>query len=692
MFWLLARPDGFVYLDADNDETPGNNVPGLNFCNFQIRDYYQRFQDETGYYQYTQHIRVYDDVDPEVSFDDEDPFCSLDNVNCTANVTYDFSIFENCTPDDLAISVFLDAFADGIVDGELTGALGATFSASLTGSYPNYTISGVFPIGDHVFEVLVADGCGNSIREDIPFSVIDCKAPAPICINGISLELMPVDTTGDNIPDGGMAEVWASDFVASPLTDCTGPVKYSINFAGQPNDPDQDVLFFTCADTGTQVIEIWAYDGAGNGDFCETYVIVQDNMNVCSTPAPGTMAGAVSTEDNESVSDVEVSLSGQSDATVTTGANGAYSFANLQPGMDYTVTPQRDGDYLNGVSTFDLVLISKHILGVDPLTSPYQMIAADVNNSGNISTLDLIQLRKLILSIDTEFSNNTSWRFVEAAYQFPVPANPWVEQFPEIINQNNLPDAGVFNADFVAVKIGDVDGSAQANNLMAVENRSFEGTFAFTVADAELKAGNEYTVEFTAADLARIEGYQATLALNGAVEVVDIIAGAAGEENFGMVYADKGLITTSWNGDASSELAFSLVLRAKQDVQLSEAMSISSELTKAEAYGKNGSYLSVGINFSGSSSEKEELFALYQNQPNPFKGETLIGFNLPEAADATITISDVTGRVLTVMHLDGVKGYNSVLVDAKDLPAAGVLSYTVKTGEYTATKKMVIAE
>jgi hypothetical protein len=342
------------------------------------------------------------------------------------------------------------------------------------------------------------------------------------------------------------------------------------------------------------------------------------------------------------------------------------------------------------VSPFDLVLISKHILGVDPLATPYQMIAADVNNSGNISTLDLIQLRKLILSIDTEFSNNTSWRFVEAAYQFPVPANPWVEQFPEIINQNNLPDAGVFNADFVAVKIGDVDGSAQANNLMAVENRSFEGTFAFTVADAELKAGNEYTVEFTAADLARIEGYQATLALNGAVEVVDIIAGAAGEENFGMVYADKGLITTSWNGDASSELAFSLVLRAKQDVQLSEAMSISSELTTAEAYGKDGSYQGVAIEFTNGAVAGAG-FELYQNQPNPFKGETLIGFNLPEAADATITITSVEGKVLRVLHLDGVKGYNAIVVDGRTLPE-GVLQYTLRAGQYTATKQMIITE
>jgi len=421
---------------------------------------------------------------------------------------------------------------------------------------------------------------------------------------------------------------------------------------------------------------------------------VQDNMGVCEPDTSGaSVAGAVNTEEDEAVSDVSMNLSGSASDNAVTGADGAYSFANLEAGMDYTVTPQRDGDYLNGVSTFDLVLISKHILGVEPFDSPYKMIAADVNNSGHISTLDLIQLRKLILSIDTELSSNTSWRFVEASYQFPDEENPWSEPFPEIANMNNLPEAGISGADFVAVKIGDVDGNAQANSFAAVETRSYEGAFAFTVAETELKAGNEYTVEFSAEEIERMEGYQATLELSSAVELVGLASGEAAEEHFGMAYADKGMVTTSWNGEAGSESMFSLVLRAKEDAKLSEVLSVSSALTKAEAYGKDGSYQSVAIEFAGSASSASKAgFALYQNQPNPFKESTQIGFDLPEAADATITISDVTGKVLTVLHHEGVKGYNAVEVYAKDLPATGVLSYTVTAGEYTATKKMVIAE
>ncbi|MCO6493455.1 MAG: T9SS type A sorting domain-containing protein, partial [Phaeodactylibacter sp.] len=83
---------------------------------------------------------------------------------------------------------------------------------------------------------------------------------------------------------------------------------------------------------------------------------------------------------------------------------------------------------------------------------------------------------------------------------------------------------------------------------------------------------------------------------------------------------------------------------------------------------------------------------LYQNTPNPFKGETLIGFNLPSDDKVTLTVSDVTGRVLRLVRMDGVKGYNNIALSSHTLPATGVLYYTVETSEYTATRKMVIIE
>ncbi|MCB9293581.1 MAG: T9SS type A sorting domain-containing protein [Lewinellaceae bacterium] len=698
--YVLHRPGGKNYIDRDDDETEPNNVPLAfqNICN-GIDDFWRKVDYDGGQYEYTQIIKVYDDIDPEISADPQD-FCSYDNVNCTGLVGLPFRVDENCTPDDLTIKVFLDAGADGTIDFDLLDLTDGAFDDfTLTGAYPDYQLNGRFPIGCHAFEVHVKDGCGNVNSELLDFCVVDCKAPSPVCINGLAIELMPVDFDGDDVPDSGQMAIWANDFVVSPMADCTGPVTYSINRAGDDPNVDSTGIVLTCADTGTLVVEIWAYDQTGNADFCETYILVQDNMGLCGPDSLTVgISGAIATEAGAGVQDVEVRLSGQGNDVETTDANGLYSFAGLREGYDYTVTPELDANYLNGVSTFDLVLISKHILGVQPLGSPYQMIAADVNNSRSITTLDLIQLRKLILSIDTEFENNTSWRFVEAAYVFPNPANPWFEEFPEVVNINNLPAASIDNANFVGVKVGDVNGDAQANALARVQGRTQQGALVFNVEEASLKAGGEYAVAFSSAEMANIEGYQATLSFDvKALELVDIVPGAATQDNFGLSYVSEGLITTSWNQAANSELRnantalFSLVFRAKADAQLSELLSVNSRVTKAEAYNVDGSYMGVEVAFSGQASVAG-TFELYQNTPNPFKGETLIGFNLPSDDKVTLTVSDVTGRVLRLARMDGVKGYNNIALSSHTLPATGVLYYTVETSEYTATRKMVIIE
>ena len=384
--WVLRRPNGYTYIDRDNDETEPNNVP-LAFQNIcQGWDDFWRKEDTTpGYYEYTQIIKVYDDVDPIITAEEQN-FCSYDNVNCDGVVVYPFSIEENCTPEDLTIKVFLDAGADGGVDVNLTES--GAFGFSLTGTYPDYTIGGQYPIGCHAFEVHVEDGCGNVTASLLPFCVQDCKAPAPICINGLAIELMPFDADGDDVPDEGRMAIWASDFIASPITDCSAPVVYSMNRVGEPKNIDSTGIVLTCADLGTLVVEIWAWDAAGNSDFCETYINVQDNMGNCTGSSP-TIAGAVETEYEAPVEDVTISLSGQGTASMQTGADGTYSFAGLVDGYDYTIIPERDGDYLNGVSTFDLVLISQHILGVQLLDSPYKRIAADVNKSESITTSGL---------------------------------------------------------------------------------------------------------------------------------------------------------------------------------------------------------------------------------------------------------------------------------------------------------------
>ncbi|WP_044086411.1 T9SS type A sorting domain-containing protein, partial [Lewinella cohaerens] len=69
---------------------------------------------------------------------------------------------------------------------------------------------------------------------------------------------------------------------------------------------------------------------------------------------------------------------------------------------------------------------------------------------------------------------------------------------------------------------------------------------------------------------------------------------------------------------------------------------------------------------------------------------TMIGFNLPTDEEATVTISDASGRVLTVVRGDYAAGYNTINLTKEMIQGAtGVLTYTVTAGEFTATKKMI---
>ncbi len=101
----------------------------------------------------------------------------------------------------------------------------------------------------------------------------------------------------------------------------------------------------------------------------------------------------------------------------------------------------------------------------------------------------------------------------------------------------------------------------------------------------------------------------------------------------------------------------------------------------------------IDLSNAGSDIIVDDIF--YWGEPffqNSVVAQSIIGFNLPEATEATIKVNDVTGRLLKVIEGEFAKGYNQITLNSGDLGAKGVLSYTVETAEYTATKKMIVVE
>lgn len=204
---------------------------------------------------------------------------------------------------------------------------------------------------------------------------------------------------------------------------------------------------------GTYQMTYTAEDGCGNST-SHTFTV-----SVCQASEPGvSISGFLQTPDGQPVANALVNLSGMPMNPMTTTASGDFVFSDLPVGSDLTIIPAKNTGFLNGVTAYDLVKINDHILGVEPFTTPWQLIAADVNGSGSVTTADMVAVQHLVLFISTEFPNGVpSWQFVPSTHTFADWQNPW--GFPVSMSLNNLSE-DYPDAHFTGVKIGDVTGNA----------------------------------------------------------------------------------------------------------------------------------------------------------------------------------------------------------------------------------------
>ena len=90
-----------------------------------------------------------------------------------------------------------------------------------------------------------------------------------------------------------------------------------------------------------------------------------------------------------------------------------------------------------------------------------------------------------------------------------------------------------------------------------------------------------------------------------------------------------------------------------------------------------------------------DVFAIHQNYPNPFNPITTLRYDLPEDAMVNITIYDMMGRKInTLVSSQQTAGFKSIQWDATNNQgqpvSAGVYLYSIQTGQFNQTKKMVL--
>jgi hypothetical protein len=666
-----------------------------------------------GYLQYTQIIKVIDTEAPVFINCPTDPvvFCDLTNNdpsqyvngpidNCEGPVDLKVKVKDACsgTDIDLTYRLFLDLDGNGSMETYISSSSPSAWPIETT--VQGDTVCGQIkfppgfglPYGVHKIEWIANDNCGNETLCKYEFIVKDCKPPTLVCYNGLSVNIMP----------SGMISIWDIDFIQYAYDNCTptNQLKYGIRKANTGTGfPDNSHgVTFDCSELGEQFVEVWAQDAFGNASYCLTFIDVQDNSGACPPSSP--LKGIVATDQSVAVPGVQLTLTkwAQTIALLQTNDEGEFEIGSVPTSCNYKLTPSLDAPHKTGVNTLDALLVAGQLDNILPLPSPYALLAADVDKSGNLTSTDVTNIVNIALGTQTDFPNNTAWQFIPANYVFPNPLNPWAANIPPsltfCLSGNNN-----FNPDFVAVKTGDVNGSLNPDNLVANSIEDRQELAVFQTSQKHFVSGQEIRVDIITPDLATLAAFQFTLDFDpNTLSLVGVESDFLPTQQIGQPEANR--VTAGWyssvmldpnvQGKNIRACAFTLVFNTLRKGILSEALQMTSNVAGAEVYTRQLQTIGASLQFSTELAvAKPDQLMLMPVRPNPVTDHFTAAFYLPGSGETTLTLTDATGQVLQTVQTWRERGYHETVLELGSSARSGLLFLRMDGPGGTETQKVM---
>lgn len=530
------------------------------------------------------------------------------------------------------------------------------------------------PIGQHFARVRTTDRCGNLTEQYVELNVRDGLGPRPFCSDINMIDLIPD-------PDfGGITSVIASDFITAPAAVCTPTeVAYAIypeaqaSQAGFVPEVDHQRLDFDCSDLGQNLLRVYAFsENSGLYDFCNILVEITTRDSTICEGRQGAISGQILTINGDPLTDTDVYARGQTDLLTETDDDGDYLFDGLKEERAFRVRPYSNRSPNNGLTTADITLVNDIILGINEPLSPYQLIAADVNNSGFVTVEDLFELRAVVLGTERNFSMTDSWRFLPADYVFPDPEDPWAENFPEEIIFDPLVGAQV--ADFVAIKVGDINGTARPSasretgavaggrststnvSLVLRADPVVPGRLSIFPPEGELLAGLQFSMQLpggTIVSPGTVDSDAYRIDEKGVLHLIHLRTHESG------LSADRPMVTLSVPSHNSA---------------VPYLLPVSSALLPAEAYRPGGKALSLRA-VGGPSFTATTVPVLASVYPNPVRENATLSFDWPKREIVVISFTDATGRMVGETTFPAEPGSNHYQFKATDLTGAESLYF-----------------
>ncbi len=556
-----------------------------------------------------------------------------------------------------------------------------------------------FPTGNNRIIWRATSDCGHAATCDQIVLVKDCSGPNLICRNGITQSL---DANCSMV-------VNAQQFVLSLSDNCTpaNQIKLGLRKAGTGTGfPPFDTIHYGLCDNGTNIVEMWVRDQAGNTNQCSNYVLVQDNSNQCPCISStdirlkGCNRSATSTKLNSfrivakakgvggaaGITPVNTTkFNNFTDSCYTHDINGLpINFTG-----DVVVSASRNDLVTNGVTAYDLILISRHILNLEPMTNIYQVLAADVNRSQTVTTFDIVEIRKTLLGTLDTLPKVDAWEFIRPLADPSQMLNYAAVKDTFRLQFNAASGAKIFEGlNFIGIKSGDLDYTAA---LMGdpLEDRSGP-TWLLGAPDQWLEAGTETTVDIAPTDAATVSAWQLRLQAKPELATIEGVTGLSPDAyalqpdgSLRMLWMDEQIGQNQYFAQGASMAT--VRVRAHRAGWLSEMLTTTPN-SPTEAITDAVLVRPTAFHFYRSGTAPAQVFAPL---PNPATDGVLWPLWLEQPGTVRLEVTDMAGRVVHSQSVVMEAGYQQLGAQAGTW-ASGLYAWRVVAHGQVLAGKLIV--
>ena len=517
-------------------------------------------------------------------------------------------------------------------------------------------------VGMHSVTVTDANGCNSTMQ----VSISD-EQQIPIVTAGVDFT---VDCSSEN-----MASTQLNGLVLSTGENIT----YSWSTIDGNIESGENTLTPTVNASGTYTLNVLdESNGCSNTDEVSVTFATMTNCDA------GTISGKIIGVNGDPLSNITVNTNGQS---VLTSSDGNYSINEIPFQSNPSISPSKLDGITEMVSTFDLVLITKHILSSELLDSPLQLIAADVNNSGSISAFDIVLIRKVILGIDNEFPNNTSWRFIPA--DLDLSSMTALSDIPSNITINNFTSDQI-NQDFIGVKIGDV--SFNTSNGFNLSEKRAKQALLMDIPSNPFEAETNIELPIHFPNLKEFIGFQLELNFDPSLLQFEKLNSSSDfkldTDNISYQYLREGKILISWAGSDQAinreKSSINLQFFTKKRGKMEEAIWLGNQYFATEAYTQDLQIKEVFISPKVSINNTASI----QVYPNP--ASNFLKVNIPKSNSVIREIDLYNNFGVKVKTIFAPKIEGNTYTILLDNIATGTYFIVLTSDEDKLTKRVLI--